>query len=124
MGADEYIARLTLDGNGNARLWLLRDSIGMASFALPGTITAATKYTVAINVTGTSPVTISAKAWPSAGTEPATWQVTKTDTGTTAPTLNLQNPGSVGIWGYAASGSSNVTSASPLTLTFDAFSVQ
>ncbi len=124
VGADEYLARLTLDGNGNARLWLLRDSIGMASFALPGTITAGTKYTIAINVTGTNPVTISAKAWPSAGTEPATWQVTKTDTGTTAPTLNLQNPGSVGIWGYVAPGSSNVTSASPLTLTFDSYSVQ
>ncbi|MBV9832626.1 MAG: PKD domain-containing protein, partial [Marmoricola sp.] len=124
VGADEYAARLTLDGAGNGRLWLLRDNIGMASAVVPGAFAADTQYTVKIAVTGTNPVTIAAKAWPSSGTEPATWQVTKTDTGTTAPTINLQSPGAVGIWGYVAPGSSNVTTASPLKLTFDAFTAQ
>ena len=124
VGSDEYLARLTLDGNGNTRLWLLRDTVGMTSVVVPGTITADTPYTLAINVTGTNPVTVSAKVWKSSDGEPAAWQVTKTDTGTTAATLNLQTAGSVGIYGYMNSGSSNVTSTSPLKLTFDSYTAQ
>ncbi len=124
VGSDEYIARLTLDQAGNATLYLLRDAISMGSYKMPGTFAAGTKYTIKISVTGTNPVTISAKVWKSSDTEPAAWQVTKTDTGTTAPTLNLQSAGSVGIFGYVGAGTTNITSTSPLTLTLDSFITQ
>ncbi len=120
VGTDEYLARLTLNGNGTAVLYLLRDGVSMGSYTVPTALAANTKYMLKISVTGTSPTTIAAKFWPSAGTEPSTWQVSKVDTGTTAPTLNLAAPGSVGLWSTVASATTN----GPIKLSVDSFQTQ
>ncbi|MCX7523031.1 PKD domain-containing protein, partial [Microbacterium sp. STN6] len=66
-----------------------------------------------VQVTGTSPTTISAKAWPAAQSEPASWQAVATDSAAA-----LQAPGGVGLKSYL-SGSATAS----VTTGFDDFIV-
>ena len=59
---------------------------------------------------GVSPTTLVARVWPAAGTEPATWQVSRSDS-----TAGLQGPGSVGVRAYMSSGTTNA----PISVAFD-----
>ena len=63
-------------------------------------------------VSGLSPTTLNARAWLASGTEPATWQVSRTDA-----TAGLQVPGSVGLRAYTSSTTAN----NPIIETFDSF---
>jgi PKD repeat protein len=65
-------------------------------------------------VTGTSPTTISVKAWADGQAEPSSWQFTATDS-----TAGLQTAGGAGLRAYIGG---NVSTA-PVKFTFDDFSV-
>jgi hypothetical protein len=57
-----------------------------------------TQLRVRLQVTGTSPTTLRARAWRAGTTEPTTWTVTATDS-----TAGLQTTGAVGVTTYLSS---------------------
>ena len=63
-------------------------------------------------VSGLTPTNLSARVWAASGSEPATWQLTKTDS-----TAALQGSGSVGVRAYT----SGATANNPIVETFDNF---
>ena len=83
---------------------------------MPGlTYVAGQKIAVALEVTGTSPTTVRAKVWSAAGSEPATWTKTATDS-----TAGLQAAGRVGFHSYLSGSATNspvVSSWDDLTIT-------
>jgi len=117
----EYQARAKVRPDGTVGLSLL-SLPGSATVTtlksevtVPGAVTtnsAAVK--VRLQVQGVTPTTIRAKAWAATGTEPASWQLTATDS-----YPGLQAAGSVGMNAYLSS-SSTVT---PVTARFGDFSV-
>ena len=90
--------------NGGATL------IGWAD--LTGTYAAGQRIVVRMEVTGASPTTLRAKAWPEGTAEPALWQVSLTDA-----TAGLQSPGSVGVESYISSSAANA----PVAVSYDDF---
>lgn len=115
-GGGEYRAKLVLRSDGRAALSLVRTTATGAettiasSVVVPNlTYAAGTSVKLRLQVTGTSPTTIRARAW-SAASEPSTWQVSTTDS-----TAALQAPGGVGIAGYLSSSATNA----PITLAVD-----
>ena len=70
----------------------------------------APRIRVRVQVDGTNPTTLRARAWPAAATEPTTWQFTTTD-----PTTALQQPGSLRLSTYLSSSATN----GPITVTYD-----
>ena len=118
----EYQARATLRSDGQVGLSLisLAGSSAVATLRpqviVPGVTTAnVTAMRIRLQVTGSAPTTIRAKAWPAMGTEPTGWQVTTTDS-----FPGLQQPGAVGLTPYLSS-SSTIT---PVTVRFADFSVK
>jgi hypothetical protein len=106
VGSERYTARVVLEPS-SARLDLQVTGTTIASVALPNLAFAAGKpVTVRMQVTGTRTTTLRAKAW-TGSVEPATWQVTKTDT-----KAALQAAGTVGVYFY--SGRPNPTTLSLL----------
>ena len=69
-----------------------------------------TKLKVRVQVTGTSPTTVRARAWLASATEPSTWTVSATDS-----TSGLQTAGAVGFVGYLSSATTNA----PILINFD-----
>jgi len=72
---------------------------------LPGT-----DLKIHAQVSGTNPTVLVARIWPAAGTEPATWLISRADV-----TAGLQVPGSVGIRAYTSTATTNT----PITVSFD-----
>ncbi|WP_243231865.1 PKD domain-containing protein [Microbacterium sp. CIAB417] len=95
-GAYNYIARLRLQADGGVRMYLLQDGATSItpSVLLPLTIEPGVPYVLSMEVTGTSPTTIKAKAWKQSEAEPA-WQ----REGTNAQ-ADLQAPGAVSLFTY------------------------
>jgi hypothetical protein len=97
---DTYRATVQFDGSGGASLAITRGGGGTgiplaAPVAVPGyTYSSTNRLRVSIQVTGTNPTTLSAKAWAWGASEPA-WMTTATDS-----TPTLQAPGTVGVQGY------------------------
>ena len=78
---------------------------------VPGvSIAAGDRLEVRVEVTGTSPTTLRAKAWEAGSPEPAGWQTTATDA-----TASLQAPGGVGLSSFLHGTASN----GPLTVGYD-----
>ncbi|RWZ59707.1 PKD domain-containing protein [Labedella populi] len=101
VGSEKYSAVALLTANGTIQLQLARGGTKLQTLNLPGTTYAAdSTVTIRVQVFGTAPTTIRAKAWTDAQTEPATWQVSRTDT-----TAALQTAGTTGLVFYV-SGSS------------------
>ena len=93
VAGSNYSARVRFEVGGGVRLYLLRDETALGSYLMPGvTYTPGTVLNVALSVTGTNPTTLSAKVWKATDAEPATWQVTATDT-----TAAMQTAGTVGL---------------------------
>ena len=89
VGTSLYGARLRINPNGSVQLHLMRDATALSGITVPGiTAGAGTPIRVRVQVDGTNPTTLHARAWPAGATEPTTWQATATDT-----TTALQNPG-------------------------------
>ncbi|MGY1814260.1 PKD domain-containing protein [Blastococcus sp. SYSU D00820] len=116
---EEYRVRVRVAADGGVWLTLSRLTGGVESY--PGgevqvrglTYTAGTPLTVRARFTGTGTTTVTASVWAADGTEPATPQLSRTDT-----TAVLQAPGGVGIAAYRT-GSNTVAT----TVRVTAFSV-
>ncbi len=65
---------------------------------------------VQLDVSGTAPTQLNARAWTSGSAAPATWTVTTTDA-----TVGLQSPGSIGVMAYLSSSATNA----PVTFGID-----
>ena len=117
VGTDRYGSFLTLAGNGSVRLSLMRNTSAIgATYLVPGlAISPNTRLKVSVQVSGTSPTTISAKVWKAGATEPTAWQLTTTDS-----YANLQKAGMTGVFVTTPSGMTNA----PVAVSFDSFRVQ
>ena len=99
IGAADYGAQVKLYANGATQLYLERSGTTLVGGTLPGiTTTAGSKLTVRVQVQGSSPTTIRAKAWPTGTAEPASWRYTITDS-----TAGLQAAGAVRLATYLSS---------------------
>jgi hypothetical protein len=113
VGTSLYGARLRINPDGSAQLHLMRDGTALSGGTLAGmTVTAGAPIRVRVQVVGTNPTTLRARAWPAGGTEPTTWQATATDT-----TAALQNPGNPRLSTYLSSSATN----GPVTVAYDDF---
>jgi hypothetical protein len=119
VGGYDYAAKAKVLAGGAVELTLTRSGPGLdgtplAGGLLPGvTLAAGQPLSIRVQVLGTGPTTLRAKAWLD-GAEPAAWSATATD-GTAA----LQAAGAVGLTTYL---SSAVTSG-PVTARWDDLSV-
>ena len=117
---NDYRAVLRLQPNGQVFAYITRyvgtteTTIGTIA-AIPGlTVTAGGKIHARLRVTGTSPTTLALTVWADGSPEPATPQVTQTDS-----TADLQVAGTAGLRAYAGSTIGNA----PITVRFDDWSV-
>ncbi|MCV2395823.1 PKD domain-containing protein [Actinotalea sp. M2MS4P-6] len=113
VSATEYYgARLRLNADGTVQLHVTRgNGTVVAGGTVPGlTLAAGDQVRVRVEVSGTNPTTVQARAWKVGTDEPTTWFATATDT-----TAALQVPGGVGLIGYLTSSATN----GPLVLAYD-----
>lgn len=117
VGTDFYQGRVRLLPSGVVGLQIVRGSSTiLADTTIAGlTYTAGDKLVLKVRFTGATPTTIQAKTWPVGGTEPATWQLSATDS-----TAALQVAGPVGLESYLSASSSNA----PVTVRYDNFSAK
>jgi len=105
---DAYRARLKVGSNGHAVLALSRRSgsneTALSNVVLPFSVASGAETTLRVQVTGTSPVTLEAKAWPEGTAEPD-WQSTVTD----SSSARLTAAGEVGLWTYVSSAATRAT---------------
>ncbi|WP_298462718.1 PKD domain-containing protein, partial [uncultured Cellulomonas sp.] len=112
----DYRARLKVQASGAVTLMASRANTTLKSATLTGLrYTAGTKLSVRLQVTGTSPTTIRAKAWKAGTPEPAAWLVTTTDT-----TVALQKAGTVGASTYVSASARNL----PVAVGYDDLAVR
>jgi PKD repeat protein len=119
VGAADYRLKLKIDANGAVTIYGVRLAGGettLQSQVVPGLMyTAGSRLNTRLQVTGTSPTTLRAKVWLSSTPEPASWQVSATDS-----TAALQTTGSVGLHTYVSSSATNA----PWPIRFDDFVVR
>ncbi|MDH2428942.1 LamG-like jellyroll fold domain-containing protein [Sphaerisporangium sp. TRM90804] len=120
-GAGDYRARVRLLAGGGVGLLVSRTDAANTETALVGeqtvsglTYTAGTALKLRLAVTGTSPTTVAAKVWAAAGAEPASWQVSATDS-----TADLQVAGGAGFGTFLSGSATNA----PVTVTVDDYGV-
>lgn len=120
-GQGDYRARARLLSNGSVVLAASRADTAQAETLLGSevsvsglTYTAGTPLKMRIKTSGISPTTVQAKIWAASGTEPASWQVTATDS-----TAALQTAGGVGFGSYLSGTSTNA----PVVVTIDDLNV-
>ena len=122
------VARRTAQGDYRVRAKLLRSgAVALSTSAVVGGVettlgsTTAAGLVVApgqqlrvrLQVTGTSPTTVSAKAWLAGSAEPTTWQLASTDSAAA-----LQAPGAVGLVTYLSG-----SATAPVTVSWDDLAV-
>lgn len=114
VGGSDYRAKVRFLSGGGVQLFLTRVSGGetdLTGITVPGlTYAAGDRFHVRLQVTGASPTQVRAKVWKVGTTEPATWQVSTTDT-----TPALQNGGGVGLVVYVSGSATNA----PVIATWD-----
>jgi len=114
-----YSAKLRLAADGSVRLYLIRTDNGtetaLNAATIPGLTAGANDVLrTHLQVTGTGPVALSANVWKAGDTEPATWQLTASDT--TGP---ITGPATVGVIGYLSGSATNT----PSVITYDNLTV-
>jgi hypothetical protein len=113
IGTDDYRARAKFLATGVVQLQLMHGATTLATQNIAGlTYATGSQLRLRLQVFGTSPTTIRAKAWSVGGTEPSTWQLSTTDA-----TPALQASGSVGLAFYLGS----TATVTPVTAAFDDF---
>ncbi|WP_426302602.1 PKD domain-containing protein [Arthrobacter sp. R-11] len=120
VGSDDYRAKLKIAATGATTLYLTRTSGGtettLVSANVAGlTLAAGDAVQIRMQVTGTGPTTLRAKAWRDGATEPGTWLLNTTDT-----TATLQAAGSTGLVAYLSGSATNI----PVTVRFDDYVVR
>ncbi|MGM1029574.1 MAG: PKD domain-containing protein [Actinomycetota bacterium] len=112
VGTSNYAVRVRFEAGGVLRVYLLRNEVALGSYVTSWIPNQA--FTARLSVTGTSPTQLAAKVWPTAGVEPAAWQMTASDA-----TAGLQSAGTLAI-----KSSVSASSAVPTTrLAFDGYRV-
>ncbi len=114
VGKDSYGVRLRVHPDGSAYVSVVRMTDlttvqNLSERRLPFPVTTGMSLRVALDVTGTSPVTLAAKAWAADGDEPSAWQVTHADSSATRITA-------AGGYGFALYTSSGAKAAVPLAI--------
>lgn len=114
--AGYYAGRLVLRASGQGTFYLVRgSSVSLGSVVPPFSFAPGVRYRMAVQVTGTSPTTVSGKVWRASDPEPAAWQRTGSDNGT-----GLQEAGSPGVFSYLPGSAS---ASAPVTVSFDDLTV-
>jgi PKD repeat protein len=117
----EYSAQLLVNPDATVTIRLLKIVSGagtelVGAMRVPGlTYTAGASVAVRVQVTGTAPTTIRAKAWPAGANEPSAWTLTATDS-----TAGLQAVGAVELIAYVSGRATN----GPLTTSFGPITAQ
>lgn len=114
VGKDSYGVRLRVHPDGSAYVSVVRMTDlttvqNLSERRLPFAVTKGMSLRVALDVTGTSPVTLAAKAWVAGAAEPSAWQVTHADSSAARITA-------AGGYGFALYTSSGAKAAAPLAL--------
>ena len=113
VGTDFYLGRVRLQPNGVVGLQILHGSTLLADTTIAGlSYTPGDLLNLKVRFTGATPTTIQAKLWAANATEPATWQLTATDS-----TAALQVASPVGVESYISTASTNA----PITVRYDNF---
>ena len=107
VGNDAYTGRVRIAADGSVQVHAVRESGGVATVLNGGTVTGLTvapntPIKVKVQVEGTSPTTIRAKAWRASDPEPTAWRATITDS-----TAALQAAGAVGMNAYHGGSTGN-----------------
>ncbi|MFT4233812.1 MAG: PKD domain-containing protein [Microbacterium sp.] len=111
VGTDYYRVRAVISTSGAVTLQLQRNSTTLSSKSISTLqLAAGDTLNLRVQAEGTTPTTLSTKAWVDGETEPDDWQVTTTDS-----TASLQTAGHVGVEVYAGSSVTN----GPLAVRFD-----
>jgi hypothetical protein len=115
---NEYRARLHFLVNGTLALSLSKviggaETVLVTDNVVAGlTFTLGASYDIRVQVSGTNPTTVQARAWLDGTTEPSTWTFNTTDA-----TAALQAPGAIGVWAFLSANSTNA----PVTISVDNF---
>ncbi|MDJ0337979.1 PKD domain-containing protein [Cryobacterium sp. PH31-O1] len=111
VGTDDYRVRMKNVSTGVVQLQLMRGATTLKAQNIAGlTYTTGSAMQLRLQVTGSSPTTVRAKVWALGTPEPASWQITATDS-----TAALQTAGAVGLAFYLGS----TATVTPVTATFD-----
>ena len=111
VGTEDYRTRAIVSTNGAVTLTASRGETALASAVVAGlTYAPGEVLNLRVQVVGTAPTTVRAKAWKSGTTEPSAWLVTGTDS-----TSSLQTAGGIGLSSYFGSASTVM----PRTVLFD-----
>jgi PKD repeat protein len=114
----DYRVKVRVAGTGAVYLSFSQYSAGVettigSEIQVAGlTYVAGTSLNVHAQVSGTSPTALNARVWASSGSEPSSWQVSRTDS-----TAGLQAAGGVGLRAYTSA----ITTNTPITVSFDNF---
>ena len=115
VSSGQYRAKLRFVAGGALTVALVKVIGGVETALSPerpaGTVSAGTAVNLQLELTGSAPTTLRAKAWPSTTSEPTGWTVTGTDS-----TAALQGPGAVGFETYVSS-----SATAPITVSMDRF---
>lgn len=115
VGSVAYEGRAWISSSGAVQVQLLQSGTTLTSAVVSGlTYSPGTQLNLRVQAVGTSPTTLQAKVWPATQAEPASWQVSLTDS-----TAALQSFGSVGLRAYL----SGAATVSPVTVKFSAYTV-
>ncbi|MGH1523721.1 PKD domain-containing protein [Leifsonia sp. L25] len=115
VGSADYEARVWISSTGAVQVQLLQSGNALQVASVSGlAYTPGMQLDLRVQVVGTSPTTLQAKVWAAAGTEPASWQVSLTDS-----TAALQTAGGVGLRAYL----SGTATVSPITVKFADYQV-
>jgi PKD repeat protein len=110
VGSGDYSARAVISV-GKVDLILARSGTALVRATIPGvSLAAGEKLLVRVQVQGTSPTTLRARAWKASAAEPTTWLLTTTDS-----TAALQVPGGIRLSTYVSSAVTN----GPATIRYD-----
>lgn len=114
VGSADYGARVVVNASGVVQVQLLRTTnTVLRSSTLSGvTFASGDRLQIRFQVIGTAPTALQAKVWKVGAAEPASWQVTVTDS-----TAGLQTAGAVGLYGYLSSSADPVS----LVVSYDDF---
>jgi PKD repeat protein len=118
---NEYNAKMLINADRSVTIRVSR-LVGNAETVLAGplkiaglTYAAGMALNVRLQVTGTSPTTVRARAWAGSATEPPSWQVSGTDS-----TAALQAAGAVGLTGYMSA----AVTPSPIIVSFSSLTAK
>lgn len=119
VGSDEYRAKLKINANGSANLYITRLVGGTESTLQTATVpglafAAGDQLWLRMTVSGSAPTTLQAKVWRDGLAEPSGWLLTAGDAST-----SLQGAGSTGLMAFLWSTATNA----PIRVRFDDYMV-